>query len=82
MSFNIRQGVAKDGDNHWDKRRDLVVSTIEVFDPDILGTQETYNFQAKYLADNLDGYSYFGRSRQRDPDAGEAMRSLLSHSAV
>ena len=41
MSFNIRLGVAKDGENHWDKRHDLVADTIKKFKPDLLGTQET-----------------------------------------
>ena len=25
MSFNIRLGVAKDGDNHWEKRKETVL---------------------------------------------------------
>jgi endonuclease/exonuclease/phosphatase family metal-dependent hydrolase len=71
MSFNIRLGVAKDGDNHWEKRRELVATTIKNFSPDILGTQETWDFQAGYLAEKLEGYQYFGRSRQLDGSEGE-----------
>jgi endonuclease/exonuclease/phosphatase family metal-dependent hydrolase len=66
MSFNIRLGVAKDGDNHWDKRKETVVKTITEFAPDFVGTQETYNFQAKYIGEELPQYTYVGRSRQRD----------------
>ena len=47
MSFNIRYGTAKDGDNVWGNRRDLVVDTIRAFDPDLLGTQETLPFQSQ-----------------------------------
>lgn len=64
MSFNIRLGVAKDGPNHWDKRRNLVVETIQKFKPDLLGTQETYHFQADYLKQHLPGYGYVGWTRQ------------------
>lgn len=66
MSFNIRLGVAKDGDNHWEKRKETVVQTITEFAPDFVGTQETYGFQAKYIGDNLPQYTYVGRPRQRD----------------
>lgn len=66
MSFNIRLGVAKDGDNHWDKRKDFVIQTIKNFDPDFVGTQETWDFQAKYFGQNLPDYTYVGRSRQQD----------------
>ena len=31
MSFNIRFGTAKDGDNAWPLRKDLVVETITRF---------------------------------------------------
>ncbi len=80
MSFNIRLGVAKDGDNHWDKRKNLVVKTIEEFNADIVGTQETWNFQAEFLSQELDGYSYAGRSRQAQPDEGEQCGILFRSS--
>ena len=66
MSFNIRLGVAKDGENHWDKRKDFVVETIVNYKPDFVGTQETWDFQAAYLNEKLSGYTYAGRSRQQD----------------
>ena len=50
MSFNIRLGVAKDGDNHWEKRKETVVQAITEFAPDFVGTQETYEFQENTLA--------------------------------
>lgn len=68
MSFNIRYGTAQDGENHWDRRRDLVVKTIEQFSPDLLGTQETLEFQANFLTEQLGEYSYFGRSRMKTPN--------------
>ena len=66
MSFNIRLGVAKDGENHWDKRKEVVAKTITNFDADLVGTQETWDFQAEYLSKTLAEYAYAGRSRQRD----------------
>ncbi len=72
MSFNIRLGVAKDGPNHWDLRKDLVVETIRKFNPDLLGLQEVFPMQEKHLKERLPGYAYYGRSRLVDPQDGEA----------
>lgn len=66
MSFNIRYGTAKDGENHWDKRKDFVVDTIRDTAPDVLGTQETLSFQADYLAAKLPPeYARYGKGRER-----------------
>jgi endonuclease/exonuclease/phosphatase family metal-dependent hydrolase len=71
MSYNIRYGTAKDGDNHWDKRKEFLVETIRAFDPDLLGTQETLGFQRNYLAEKLTGYDVLGVGRDDGKDAGE-----------
>jgi len=68
MSFNIRFGSAKDGDNHWEKRDWLVAKTAKQFDPDLMGTQETLKFQAEFLEKELKEYTYFGRSRMKTPN--------------
>jgi len=31
MSFNIRYGTAKDGEDHWDKRKAFLVETVQKF---------------------------------------------------
>jgi len=66
MSFNVRYGLANDGENRWDNRRDHVVTTIANDDPDFIGTQETLAFQAAYIAEKMPAYTYVGRSRQQD----------------
>ncbi|MGE0884598.1 MAG: endonuclease/exonuclease/phosphatase family protein [Blastocatellales bacterium] len=71
MSFNIRYGTAKDGDNHWDKRKDFLIETIKAFNPDLLGTQETLGFQRDYLAEKLSGYEVLGVGRDDGKEAGE-----------
>lgn len=72
MSFNIRLGVANDGENRWDLRKELVVKTIREYNPDLLGLQEVFPMQEEYLRENLPGYAYYGRSRLVDPKEGEA----------
>lgn len=68
MSFNIRYGKANDGDDSWPHRRELVVSTIRAFSPDLLGTQETLPFQAKYISEQIPEYSKIGWTREKNPD--------------
>lgn len=73
MSFNIRYGTAKDGENHWDRRKEFVVETIVKFDPDLLGTQETIGFQRDYLAEKLPQYGVLGVGRTDGREDGEMM---------
>ncbi len=71
MSFNIRYGTANDGSNHWNKRNEMVVETINVFGPDLLGIQEALKFQTKFLKQRLPNHEFFGRGRQAKPNQGE-----------
>ena len=71
MSFNIRYGSANDGDNHWDQRSYLVVETIRMFDPDLLGAQEVLKFQADFLQQQLPGYAFHGVGREDGQTRGE-----------
>ena len=71
MSFNIRYGTARDGENHWSKRHQLVRETIDIFDPDLLGVQEALPFQCEYLQEHFPEYDFFGRGRQTEPNQGE-----------
>ncbi|HSI34600.1 MAG TPA: endonuclease/exonuclease/phosphatase family protein [Tepidisphaeraceae bacterium] len=71
LSFNIRYGTAKDGADHWDKRKDFVAETIRKHDPDLLGTQETLPFQADFLKEKLPGYTFVGAGRDDGKTKGE-----------
>lgn len=71
MSFNVRYGTADDGDNHWDRRKHLVIAAIREFAPDIVGTQEMMRFQADHIGSTLSEYRYYGTSREPDNENGE-----------
>jgi endonuclease/exonuclease/phosphatase family metal-dependent hydrolase len=73
MSFNIRYGTADDGENRWDLRKEFLIETIKVFDPDLLGTQETLGFQRDYLAEKLPQYDHLGVGRDDGKESGEMM---------
>lgn len=50
MSFNIRYGTARDGENAWPRRTDLVFEVIQRVQPDLIGYQEVLDFQFDALA--------------------------------
>lgn len=71
MSFNIRYGAARDGENHWKNRSYLVAETIKMFDPDLLGAQEVLKFQATFLQQVLPNYGFHGVGREDGSENGE-----------
>lgn len=71
MSFNLRFGTARDGENQWKNRTDLVADVVREYQPDLLGTQETLPFQAEFLSEQFPEYERVGRSREADNPNGE-----------
>lgn len=63
MSFNVRQGTARDGDNRWELRRGLVCELVRAEAPDVLGLQEALRFQLDELRQALPGYAEVGVGR-------------------
>ncbi len=70
MTFNLRYGTAPDGPNHWNNRKDILINAIKKYSPDLIGTQECLDFQAKYIVESLPEYNWVGRGREKD-DEGE-----------
>jgi endonuclease/exonuclease/phosphatase family metal-dependent hydrolase len=71
MSFNIRYVNPNDGENTWDKRRELVFKTIETFRPDLLGMQEVTPLQWIELRERLKEYADEGLPRDDGKRFGE-----------
>ena len=71
MSFNIRYGTARDGEDHWDKRKDFVIDTIRAYNPDLLGMQEVLADQADFLRQRLGDYAFAGGGRDDGQRQGE-----------
>lgn len=67
MSFNVRFGTANDGVNAWTHRRDLVVETVQRRDPDLLGLQESVDFQVAEMSSRLPGYAVYSVPRTPGP---------------
>jgi endonuclease/exonuclease/phosphatase family metal-dependent hydrolase len=71
VSANVRYGSADDGENRWDRRRELLARVLREQRADLIGTQEMLPFQAEYLGEQLEGFTYVGRSRDLDDAQGE-----------
>ncbi len=78
MSFNIRYGLAGDGENHWNHRRSLTLSRIQAFGPDLLGLQECRDdAQANFIRMGLPDYHFEGIHREGPGDTALEMAPLL-----
>lgn len=71
MTFNIRYGLANDGADHWDARRDGVFDRIAKQGADVVGVQEALGFQMDQLGQALSGYKAVGVGRDDGKRAGE-----------
>ncbi|ADW18815.1 Endonuclease/exonuclease/phosphatase [Desulfobulbus propionicus DSM 2032] len=78
MSFNIRYGLADDGDNHWNRRKHFALDRIRAFGPDLLGLQECRDDgQAEFVRACLPEYHFWGVHRQGPGDTALEMAPLL-----
>ena len=63
MSFNIRNGKANDGENHWTKRRHMVYKLINDYGADFIGMQEAFDFQISEILQGCKAYASIGEGR-------------------
>jgi endonuclease/exonuclease/phosphatase family metal-dependent hydrolase len=77
LTFNIRYGIGKDGDNAWRFRVHHVADAILKHDPDIIGIQEAFKFQLDDLLPLLPQYGSAGVGREDGIDQGEHAKVLF-----
>ena len=63
MTYNIRYGTAPDRANLWEFRKDILVDSIQMFDPHLIGAQEVYLFQAEWLDAQFPRMHWYGIQR-------------------
>jgi endonuclease/exonuclease/phosphatase family metal-dependent hydrolase len=71
MSFNIRYGTAKDGENEWAARRDLLFDVVRSANADLVGLQEALDFQIDELIAAVPIYAVIGVGRDDGAEKGE-----------
>ena len=82
VSFNIRYGTAKDGDNEWSKRREMLFQVTRDLDADIVGLQEALAFQIDEIEAAVPGYASVGVGRDDAARAGEYTAILFRTSRL
>ena len=79
LAINVRLSTANDGENSWANRREFMTDLIVQGNYDFIGTQETVMHrnpelnQVTFIASKLPGHGSLGRSREVNPEVGEAM---------
>ena len=73
ISYNIRVGTARDGDNSWENRKPASAAMIAEQQPDIFGLQEALKLQLDYLEETCPDYDHVGVHRDDGKELGEVM---------
>ena len=73
MSYNIRMGTAKDGTNSWEYRYPATAMMLKDQMPDVFGVQEAFDFQVKFITENIKDYDCVGVGRDNGKSEGEHM---------
>jgi endonuclease/exonuclease/phosphatase family metal-dependent hydrolase len=71
MSFNVRYAAANDGENNWDKRKDLACDVVRRQNPDLIGLQEALRVQIDDIRAALPQYGEIGVGREDGKTKGE-----------
>ncbi len=71
MSFNIRYGTAKDGENVWTNRRDLLLDVVREQAADVIGLQEALDFQIDDIVAAIPVFGVIGVGRDDGGRKGE-----------
>jgi endonuclease/exonuclease/phosphatase family metal-dependent hydrolase len=71
-TFNIRHGKAKDGEDAWDKRRELFMRTVKSMDADLIGMQEVLAFQLDEIKTACPEYTFISAGRDDGQREGES----------
>lgn len=77
MTFNIRLGTAADGDNHWNRRKEMLYDVLRTENADLVGIQEAFRFQIDEILAAVPGYAVVGVGRDDGKAGGETSAILF-----
>jgi len=80
MSFNIRYGTAKDGENEWTLRRSMLFDLVREQEADLIGLQEALDFQIDEILAAAPMYASVGVGRDDGRARGEFSAILFRKS--
>ena len=76
MSFNIRNANARDGKNRWALRKGLTLRVIQEIDPDLLGLQESFPEQTRFVSEGLPEHECYELGRRGEGKREESCAVL------
>jgi len=82
MSYNIRLGIADDGENSWENRKPASAAMVSDQAPAVFGVQEAYGFQIDYIKENCPQYDCVGVGRDDGADQGEHMSVFFDKNLI
>lgn len=82
MSYNIRYGLADDGEDCWVHRRESLLRLVQEINPDILGVQEALFEQVRELSATLPNHFSYGVGRDDGKESGEYCALFVRHPIV
>lgn len=71
MSYNIKYDNPSDTVNNWENRKAFLMSQLNYFDADVIGTQEGLHHQLEDIKSTLTRYDYVGIGRDKGNTEGE-----------
>lgn len=80
LTFNIRNGLAEDGEHAWPNRRHVTAQVIREANADLVCLQEAFDFQLDYLLGELPDYAAYSAGRDDGERDGEACSILWKKS--
>ena len=81
-SLNLRRGRAWDGLHSWPLRRRAAARCLDDLGAEVVGLQEAYGFQQRYLARRLRGCAALGAGRDDGRERGERCTVLYRPSRL
>lgn len=70
-TYNVRLGIASDGENAWPNRADKVSALLKFHEVDIFGLQEPFRNQIDDVQAQLPNFNWVGVGRDDGADKGE-----------
>jgi endonuclease/exonuclease/phosphatase family metal-dependent hydrolase len=71
MSYNIKYDNTSDTVNNWNNRKAFLISQLNYYNADVIGTQEGLHHQLEDIKSALDRYDYVGLGRDNGDTKGE-----------
>lgn len=82
MSYNVRLGVANDGENSWENRKAATPAMLTDCAPDVFGVQEAFDFQLEYIEQASPVYKWVGVGRDDGKKKGECMAVFYNREKI